>query len=208
MEKRAAPIPVPPAASRTEPQRNPNQHQFDIHRFIDFKVAQLITQYGFVEADREDLRQELLLDLVRRLPNYDATKSGARTFAFRLVNNRIASIIRERKAARRDYRRKAERPGDDDSVGELCIDGVQDFEIEVGLQIDVRRVCRNLEPNLAVVVAHVRDSESLIEVASLLSFSRSTLYKRLGRLRAIFASAGLDQYVNCKLPESHSARLE
>ena len=38
---------------------------------IRFKARQLVGQAGFTASDRNDLEQDLILDLLRRLPKYD-----------------------------------------------------------------------------------------------------------------------------------------
>ena len=87
--------------------------RFDPHRdgidayaveHIRCKARQLAGQAGFSKSEREDLEQELLLDLWQRLPQYHPERGRRPTFISRIVANRIATLIEAQKAGRRDYR--------------------------------------------------------------------------------------------------------
>jgi len=53
-------------------------------QLIKYKARQLVGRVGFTESDRDDLEQELMLDLLRRLPKYNV--SGQETTSFRLAS--------------------------------------------------------------------------------------------------------------------------
>ena len=72
-------------------------------RIIKHKARKLIGSKGFSKSDREDLEQEMIYDLLRRLPKYDSAKAQLNTFIARVVENRISSIIEEREAGKRDW---------------------------------------------------------------------------------------------------------
>lgn len=74
-------------------------------RLIQYKAQQLIGRYGFVKADRSDLEQELTAHVLKRLPRYDAHRSSRETFISRIIDRKVASMIRYQRAATRDYRR-------------------------------------------------------------------------------------------------------
>lgn len=80
--------------------------EFDpyVHDLIRIKARQLIGKAGFTAADKEDIEQELMLDLLQRLKKFDPTKAKRTTFMVRVVNHRIASLIEERQARCRDWR--------------------------------------------------------------------------------------------------------
>ena len=71
---------------------------------IRSKARTLIGKAGFTSADCEDIEQELALDLLVRLENYDPKKSKRSTFMARVVEHRIATLLEERHAACRDWR--------------------------------------------------------------------------------------------------------
>ena len=74
-------------------------------QLIRYKSGQLAGKAGFRVSDRDDLEQELVFDLWRRLPRYDSARARRNTFIARVVEHKIASLIEAQKAAMRDYRR-------------------------------------------------------------------------------------------------------
>ena len=74
-------------------------------QLIRYKSGQLAGKAGFRVSDRDDLEQELVFDLWRRLPRYDPARARRNTFIARVVEHKIASLIEAQKAAMRDYRR-------------------------------------------------------------------------------------------------------
>lgn len=89
-------------ASRSRPSWDADQAY--IAQTVHHHARRLIGRYGIVEDDREDLEQDLLLDLLCRLPHYDPAKSDRRTFVARLTVNCIRTIIEKRRAAKRGGR--------------------------------------------------------------------------------------------------------
>ena len=79
------------------------QQGLDPHavRLIRAKSRQLIRRPEFTASDREDIEQELALDLLNRLPRYDATRAKRTTFVDRVVNNRVATLLEARTTAKR-----------------------------------------------------------------------------------------------------------
>ena len=73
-------------------------------QLIKYKARQLVGRVGFTESDRNDLEQELMLDLLRRLPKYNPDRAQRNTFIARVVEHKIATIIESQKASMRDYR--------------------------------------------------------------------------------------------------------
>jgi len=69
------------------------------------KARQLVGRYGFTASDREDIEQELMLDLLQRLPRFDPSRAKRKTFINRVVDNAVASLVKRQKAEKRDYRR-------------------------------------------------------------------------------------------------------
>ena len=57
---------------------------------IRFKARQLAGQAGFGAGERKDLEQELFLDLLQRLPQYDPERARRTTFISRVVANRVS----------------------------------------------------------------------------------------------------------------------
>ena len=54
-------------------------------KLIKRKARQLAGRVGFLHADRQDLEQEMALDLLLRLPHFDPTLATRETFVARLI---------------------------------------------------------------------------------------------------------------------------
>jgi RNA polymerase sigma-70 factor (ECF subfamily) len=180
-------------------------------QIIRRKAGQLVGQAGFTESDCEDLKQDLMLDLLRRLPKYDATRAQRNTFITRVVEHRIATIIEARKAGRRDYRLRCcslnEHLEDDESG---FTERVQTIDEEAylrrtgrlsrplaelrDLRLDVREVVERLPPELRELCRRL-ESDTITEISRDTGVPRGTIYERIKRLRAIFEDAGLREYL-------------
>lgn len=71
---------------------------------IKHKAWSLIGTVGFTWSDRDDLEQELVLDILRRLPRFDPERAQLMTFIVRVVDNKIASMIEARTCPTSDFR--------------------------------------------------------------------------------------------------------
>ena len=175
------------------------------------KAARLIGACGFSAADRADLQQELVFDCLSRLRKFDPTRSSHRTFLHRVVGHRVATLVDAQRAACRDYRLcrdSLDAPipvADSDliALGETVSGDA--YEARMGrsarsarerseLRIDVDSVISRLPPELAAVAVLLK-SEGVVEVGRRLGISRATTYRRLIRIREVFAAAGLDSYL-------------
>jgi RNA polymerase sigma-70 factor (ECF subfamily) len=178
---------------------------------VRIKAAGLTGTYGFSPSDRDDIRQELLLDCVIRFSKFDPGKSSRHSFLHRVVNNRVATLVEGQRAGCRDYRvcrsslndQIELAAGESEELGETV--SSDDYESRIGrstlsareraeLQIDVDSVISLLPLDLAAVAVLLR-SVSIAEAARRLRLSRATVYRRITDIREIFAEAGLDNYL-------------
>ena len=173
---------------------------------IRHKVKQLIKQGKFPSHMADDLVQELSLDFLLRRPKYDPAKSSPDTFTVRIVGNKIASLLRARRAQARDFRRN------ECSLDELVDSGEgtpvarhetvdeqarrdgrrpeelhhlgQDIQTVLdALPGDLRRLCIQLQ------------SMTVSEIARSAGVPRTTIYESSRRLRGHFTAAGLADYL-------------
>lgn len=70
-------------------------------QLIRFKAGKLTRSPGFNRSDLEDIEQNLRLDLLKRLPKYNASKAKPTTFASLVVKREIITIVRHRFAEKR-----------------------------------------------------------------------------------------------------------
>jgi len=181
-------------------------------KIIRYKAKWFVGKFGFNQSDVDDFEQQIKVDLIERLPRFDPEKSSLKTFTHRIVNRKVANIIRFHTQEIRDRR---------------CEEGSLDFEIamaEAGKRIlrtnlvnadecDMRMGRRNRtrqdEADLSNDLAHVLESlpenlrvlcerlktESIAEIAYDMGVPRSTFYYQVIQpLRLAFESAGLRDY--------------
>jgi len=175
----------------------------------------LVRRGRIQEADREDLEQELMLDLLRRLPRFDPARATLRTFVSRVVRHRGAQIIAATWSAKSNGRRAAVSLHDlvedgtgesverwetlDEETGRRRSGGVGDAEVARDIRIDLDGVLGDLPPeerDLCDWLLH----HSVTEAARSKDTSRASIWRRMQPVRARFATAGVDAY----LPEGRA----
>jgi DNA-directed RNA polymerase specialized sigma24 family protein len=168
----------------------------------DTAAARLRRRLGLPRADLDDLRQDLLVDLIRRLPAFDSTRGRIGAFAGIVLRNqasRIAArVARDRRATGgrllsldergTDGTTIADRLGDADSLS-TWHGHCAALEAAIDARIDLAR---------ALGALHARD-RSLCAAATNCPIrvlaerglgSRATLYRRLRDLRCVLAAHG------------------
>jgi RNA polymerase sigma-70 factor (ECF subfamily) len=167
-----------------------------------FKARQLTCQPGFRLDERCDLEQDLLCDLLDRLPKFNPAKAQLNTFVARVIERRIASIIRFRFAELRSPDR--EECSLDDLV--LDCDGrrVPLHQLIPDRSSTPQRL-RDLERDMADVLGRLSDLHRTIalglvtgtinSLANELAMPRSAVERHIEEIRDIFEDAGLDEYL-------------
>jgi RNA polymerase sigma factor (sigma-70 family) len=174
-----------------------------IEKSIAIAAVNLVNGLRLPPDDIEDIKQDLWVDLLHRLPAYDPERSGLRTFITRLVRNKRENLRESYRAKKRDVWKAG--PSLDEEI-ELD-DGVagrrgdllnsDDYDLDVRgrsltalarleLSIDMRAVMRGLDEEQLVICQLIEDAPSLVAVARALGMSRPTLYQRLAVLRGRF----------------------
>ena len=178
---------------------------------IRFKARRLIGQAGFTASDREDIEQELMLDLLRRLPKYNPKRAQLNTFIARVVEHRIASLIEAQKAGIRDYRRcrcslnECFEDADGRSVERVDTFDQEDYLLRTGgqsrpseelsaLAIDVAAVIEGLPHELRNLCRRLK-AETVTGISRDTGVPRGTIYESIKKLREIFEDAGLKDYL-------------
>jgi RNA polymerase sigma-70 factor (ECF subfamily) len=179
---------------------------------IQHKARQLINKYGFTRDDYDDLQQDMMLDLLRRLTNYDPTRAGLSTFVARIVDRKVSTLIRHQRQMKRDYRHKVypldaqveDQDGQPRGLDEVLSQDAYDGEIgrhdrpeaeRLDLRLDLSLVLDELPEDLRDL-AHRLQTRTVAEIARELGVPRSTLYEQgIARLRKIFEDKGLRVYL-------------
>ena len=154
-------------------------------RVAAVRAAKIVALYGLPNDDRQDLKQEALLELWRKSPMFDARRASWRTFAERVVANRMTSLMRNVHSARCGH-------GKDEplsNLGRLLPGPDNSFD----LRIEVRRVLAGMA-RFDQAVAQSLIDYSAVETGHRLGVSRATVYRAMGRLREAFAEVGLSPF--------------
>lgn len=180
-------------------------------KMIRQKAKQLVGHFGLTKSDREDLEQELKLALLERFDRFDPETANWEAFTTMIVDHRIASIIDERWAGKREFRHNVvslatQVPDADGEQVELAqqigdthqerVTGVAapDPTEAVELAHDLDVVCAKLPPDLRELAERLK-YESVAQIARDMGISRRTLRDRIAKLREYFAADDLQEYL-------------
>lgn len=150
------------------------------------KALSVVGCCGLSQADREDIEAELLLDFYVRFSKFDSQRASVRTFASRVMDKKLRSILRQRSAKRRAGQN-----------GQASLDEMA-FDFTIGpptterqhFWLDAGRTLASLPPG-ARLVARALCWDSPAEVSRSLGRSRSRIYQRIEQLRTAFLAAGI-----------------
>jgi DNA-directed RNA polymerase specialized sigma24 family protein len=176
-------------------------------RLIHCKVDELIGRYGLLEADREDLQQELGLQILLSAPRFDPARAKKKAFTRRVVNNKIAALLRHRKRTKRQERQRTSlsavehtASGEVQELGEaISADRHAAYRGYYSTcpaeafdrSQDVAHVLASLPDDLRAVAEKLQH-DSKAEVQRKLGLSKHAMAEVLQQLRARFAAAGLE----------------
>ena len=170
---------------------------------IKNKARQIIGKAGFKASDLDDIEQELALDLIVRLPKYDPRRARRTTFMARIVEHRISSLISERHAQCRDWRRcqtSLNEPAcnsgdrDEEPLEAQVPDAPSGSDNAADLLVDLQAVLPSLPDDMRDLWERLLKG-NVRQVARDLGLSRTTPYGRMKKLRQFLAEAGLDDYL-------------
>jgi RNA polymerase sigma-70 factor (ECF subfamily) len=156
------------------------------------RASLLVATAGFKSQDWEDLRHEMIVDCLRRLPKFDPARGDWHGFVRGVVRNHATVLVtRGHRRAQREVvaEELSHRAAGDDSLDSL--DGIKRHEIERGilLTIDVERVLRGL-PSQLRTLARLLSELRIVEVCAKTGKSRSRVYQMTRQLRDAFIAAG------------------
>lgn len=179
---------------------------------IHHKARQIIGKAGFTKDDVDDIEQEMTLELLERLPKFDPAKSAHKTFVARIIDRKVANLIRDRNCEKRDPRREEYSLNEciDDSEGG-SVERIQTIAAEEAdrrlgrqersdqetaeLALDVEEVLKRLPDNLRRLCELLKTG-SIADAARAMGVPRTTLNDHVKKLREFFEAAGLRDYLS------------
>lgn len=193
-----------------------------VARVVRKAVRRLLRTPEFTAADREDVEQELILEVLRQLPRFDPERGRRGSFLARVAASRARTLLRSRRAPCRDWRRRAslhDEVRDPDGRlterwrtldAEACrerrgLDG-GDAEVRLDLRIDVTAAVSSLPPELRQLCTHLACG-STRGAARTSGVPRGAMRGGVSRIREHFERRGLDAHADGRSPTSGAARL-
>jgi RNA polymerase sigma-70 factor (ECF subfamily) len=170
---------------------------------VALAARRLQRKYALPPADRDDLRQDLLADLIRCLPAYDPTRGSLGSFAGLVLRHHAIRIARRMARERRasggaflpldepaaDGLTLAERIADDVALPGWQAPGASRIA-DAERRVDVARMLPLIElsdhPLCAALGEHAVD-----EIARHRFGSRAGIYRRLRDIRCVLTAHGL-----------------
>lgn len=173
---------------------------------VDVAAAKLSRRGGIRGAELADIKAEIMLDVLQRLPKHDHTKYSYKTFVTRIVKNKVMHILRERMTQKVQAQMRMlslEEPVEpmdsipSDDAPEKLIDSCYSSCGIDELCLDLKDVISKLSEIQQRFCFAVMSGENISDIAKDEELPIPTFYKRVVHpIRRIFASAGLDNYFN------------
>lgn len=142
------------------------------------KANAFVRRCGLGVDEREDVESQLVLAFLIRWPKFDRAKATVRTFASRVMEKELASILRYRLA---EGRRRQELPARQSGPDTVTL---RQF------RLDMERAVAPLPAAVRRTVAALSGC-SAVEAAAALGCSRQMINKRKQLIRRAFLSAGI-----------------
>lgn len=158
-------------------------------RAAEVHAARAVSSRRICPDDREDVVQDALLGVWRALPSFDPTRASVSTYIERVVQSKITSSIRDRRALKRRF---------SEPLTEL--QEARDAITAIHYEVDLQRALDRLSPYDRMVATLLVD-QTPAEAARSLGIARSTLYVIIARIRKVFVDAGV--YPACKTQQNN-----
>lgn len=149
-----------------------------VQDLADRKASAFVRRCGIASDEREDVRSQLLLSFLTRWPKYDGGRASVQTFASRVMDKELTSILRYRLAP---SRREQEIPAPLPPVPATA---------RGGFRIDLERALADLPPAVQETALALFWC-STVEAAEELGCSRQIIHLRKRQIRAAMESAGI-----------------
>lgn len=158
-------------------------------------ASRLMASAGFRHDDREDLRQDIILDLLGRAPRFDPSRGDWQGFVRGVSRHRSRTLVAQHRRHRWEVLAGDVGPAEDGN--DLPLEALDcrrrtDPARVLHLRLDVRRVVAGLPPGLRSL-ARALSQMPVTEVCQYIGKSRATVYRMKVQLRAAFVSAGLER---------------
>jgi len=174
-----------------------------------FKAKQVVRKYPSL-GEIDDVRSAMVVDVMERLPKFNGERAGVKTFISRIIDNKIASMLKSRLAARRGSARKG--PSVDDWVLDEhgawtqreALIGEDRLHAHRGVSQRSDQERRDMELDVATILARLTPEQRKLceqlkkltpsEIKRETTRARSLIYKQMAPIEKIFFEAKLHLY--------------
>lgn len=179
--------------------------------FIKLRAVKLKEILGLSRSDIDDLRQDLTIHLIERMPLYDPEKSTPKGFIVMVLNNRIRTIIRLHRESMEALNLTTlsleEEFSDDDSQPIQRFETIDAEESllsaglirrrmldHVEMKADVARFLEKLPKRLQDLCLLLQE-KPIAQAARETGLSRQKIHDELVRMRLLAEQSGLREYL-------------
>jgi hypothetical protein len=156
------------------------------------RASLLQLSFGFAADDWDDMRQDMALDCIGRLPRFDASRGDWRKFVRGVVRNEACALDS------RQARRPAFRPLEMEAASERseCCPPraltplTEDLRGALDLKLDTQRVLNRLPEELRLIAGYLTEM-SFLAVSRKMGLTHTGLARKVERIRGAFLAAGL-----------------
>ena len=156
-------------------------------------ASHLVRRGRFTVDDWDDLRQEMFLDLLQRLPRFRPERGDWHGFVRGIMRHRSAALASEQQKRSLLFSGgtgDGVRGDDENGLDPLTDLPGENSSAERELRLDVQRVLQRLPEHLRAVALLLRDM-SVAEICERTGKSRSGINHFIRQIRAAFEEAGL-----------------
>jgi RNA polymerase sigma-70 factor (ECF subfamily) len=164
-----------------------------VSRQASLCASHLVRRGRFTVDDWDDLRQEMFLDLLQRLPRFRPERGDWPGFVRGVMRNRSAALATEQEKYSVRFGGEdggCAPSGDENALEPLTDLPGEDSRTEMQLRLDVERVLLRLPEHLRAVALLLREM-SVAEICQHTGKSRSGINHFIRQIRAAFEEAGL-----------------
>jgi RNA polymerase sigma-70 factor (ECF subfamily) len=146
----------------------------------EIRASRMVGNYGYTRDDWEDLRQELLLDYMKRQPRFSPDRGDHRGFVRGVLRNQAAKLATGKRRSG-----PFSEPGSDAEWNSFISSNG-----DIDLRLDIQAVVSRLPIHLRILARQLSEMEPA-DVRRQTGKSRSRFYQWIAEIRAAFVEAGL-----------------
>ena len=149
-----------------------------VRNLAERKAKAFVRRYGLAIDEREDIQSHLVLTFIARWPKFDSERASVQTFASRLMDKELTSILRYRLAQGRQPR---ELPVPDAGPASASLHQ---------FRVDLERAMAPL-PDVVRETASALSRFSAVDAANVVGCSRQMIGRRKHQIRDALVAAGI-----------------